>query len=207
MTLSTLPPFLIVLAVMAIAAFILIPSNYAIQWFGRNLRRAGVAYSFLVAVTATLLLLLIPLGAVPSVLLIPVAVLGVAGAGYGWIRYHRSPYLRRWEATHEQFAKMFKSNPGAAERFLLQALVEEDRHRERLRALAPHDRSAALEFRALTQEALKSPMPSQRLAARVEPDVPPGQRGLPLIAATRRERLEADLEWIRTILASVHGAA
>jgi hypothetical protein len=208
MSLPTLTQAALLLAIVAGAAVAYTFLLRLRDWYDRNLDRAPAALQL-----ALLLLLLAGIVLVAADLL-PIETVGVAIIGLsviaalsGWQRYQRSAHLRRWEATYEQVGKLLPSNPDAADHLMMQAIKEDEVELEQLRTAAPNDRRAALDFQRRTQRELRKLADSARAVRRLERDQPSvGQAGSALISR-RRQKLEADLEWIRAVLSGPGGAA
>ena len=146
---------------------------------------------------------LVPLEIVTISLLSLIAIAGI----WGWLRYRRSPRLRRWQATWNQVTQHLSSDePAAADRLITAGLSQDDKEREQLRAAALHDKRAATEFQRRTKAELEAWNRTAELYARTaekQTDTSPGAA----VFAARRQRLEADLDWIRAVLSGSLGAA
>jgi hypothetical protein len=177
-------------------------------WISRNQSRApaSVAVAFILVVVGGLVLVAAKV-ITPEWGAAGLIAMSLVSALWGWLRYRRSPHLRRWEATWERVKEVLAEDPDAADQLVLDVIKRDEIEREGLRAIAPHDRAAALAFLQLTKYELQRASVSRRLAARAEPGVPPDERRLPLILAARRARLEADITWIQGILSRGGGAA
>lgn len=116
-------------------------------------------------------------------------VLIVVAAFWGRWRYASSPGLQRWDATWAKLEKALPRNPEEADRLIAEALEEDDREREILRARATSDVVAA---RALVK-ATERELSEIEASGRRHPETVP-------VMARRRARLEADLAWARTVV-------
>jgi hypothetical protein len=178
-------------------------------WYRRTEKRAPLGMQ--IAVTATIItaFLLAGVDLVPLVTTLPVAVaLSLIAVVWGWVRYHRSPYLRRWEATWRQIETHLASDDqDAADMLMTAAHKQDDVEREEFRAAAVHDRYAALEFQRRTKAELKAWARGAAFFARRLGDQSSSASAGSLVFSTRRQRLEADLDWIRLVLSGPSGAA
>ena len=170
-------------------------------WYRRNERQApqGLQLAIIGIIVAAILLAAANL--VPLNTSIPfAAALSLVAAVWGWVRYHQSSHLRRWQTTWQQVeAHLEAGDQAGADRIMNAAHEQDDAERERLRAAAPSNKQAAIEFQrrtkteldALTQTAMRFPT---------------GSTG-DVVFSARRQRLQADLEWVRTIVTGSSGAA
>ncbi len=178
-------------------------------WYRRNEKRAPVGMQIAIIATIIIAFGLAAADLVPLNTTLPVAVaLSLIAVVWGWVRYHRSPYLRRWEATWRQIETHLASDDqDAAEKLMTAAHKQDDAERSELRAAAPHDRHAALEFQRRTKAELKASARGAAFLARRVGDQSSSNSAGSLVFSTRRQRLEADLDWIRSVLSGPSGAA
>jgi Ca2+/Na+ antiporter len=178
-------------------------------WYRRNENRAPVGLQIAIVVTLISALVLAEADLVPLDTALTLAVaLSLIAAVWGWVRYHGSPYLRRWEATWREIETHLASDDlDAADKVMTAAHKQDDAEREELRAVAPNDRSAALEFQRRTKSELKAwARGAARFARTVGTESSNASAGA-LVFSVRRQRLEADLDWIRAVLSGPSGAA
>jgi hypothetical protein len=178
-------------------------------WCRRQMHRAPVGLQFAIAAASLVSFVLGAANLVPlTTSLTFVAGLSLVALVWGWVRYHRSPNLRRWEAAWQQIeTHLDTDDQDAADKVMMTAFTKDDEEREQLRAAAPHDRRAALAFQHRTEAELKAVSRSAARFARIERTFSPGASAGAVVISTRRQRLEADVEWIRTLLSGASGAA
>ncbi len=177
------------------------------DWYHRNLSRAPSAAHLGLILTLLVGVLLVAAHVVPlQTAAVFIMGLSVLAAIWGWLRYRRPGHFRRWEATYQQIEKLLDSNRDAADALMMEALRQDDAERQQLRAAAPTDRRAALEFQRRTNEELRAVARSAALEARARNYPSDGPTGAAVVSR-RRQRLEADRDWIRAILSRSGGAA
>ena len=178
-------------------------------WYRRNENRAPVGMQVAIIATIIIAVVLAEAELVPlDTTLILAAALSMIAVVWGWVRYHRSPYLRRWEATWRQVETHLASDDlDAADKVMTAAHKQDDAEREQLRAAAPHDRHAALEFQRRTKSELKRWAQGTAHFARTVGAQSANASAGALVFSARRQRLEADLDWIRAVLSAPSGAA
>jgi len=156
---------------------------------------------------AVVTLALLPTGIVPAEAVgFGVAGMTLVAAVWGWLRYRGSARVRRWEGIYDGVDHLLASDPEAADRLLQEAIKQDEAEREALRAAAPTDPKAAHEFRRRTRQELNkigrfSDLTRHHLRAGREAE------GLLAIADGRRQKLQADLQWIEGVLGRRRGAA
>ncbi len=198
----------IVAAIVVGSAIALIALYTLRDWYERNLDRIPPTASAILAVAFIVTCVLLVTRRVPAQPLVTIVLgLSVFAAVWGWVRYQRSPRIRRWEATRRQVDSLLAADPQAADAAILTALKQDDAEREQLRAIAVHNRRAALEFQRQTRAELRAWNSTARTAlhdkSADDGELAAGQQ----MFEKRRGRLEADLEWVTALLSGPSGAA
>lgn len=119
----------------------------------------------------------------------------------GWLRYRSSPRLQRLEALDRQIDKLLDTNPDAVDQLISDAVDQDDAELEQLRAAAPQDRRAALEFQRRIEERLRATGRTAATVRRMERGPKPISPAGSIVMMNIQQKLEADLAWIQEILA------